>query len=205
MKKIVYLLTLVIFSSCATASYKDVFTSTNAIDLRNTRCLVNNISTDLYTLDIEKINTILLDALKKEKNLSCTHVKDLKTKDLMKSKIPFDTNAKDLNLLKRSNKYDYLVNLSAKITSERNLNLSYVETELELRIYSINDGELFYSHKVLGKADVDPLIRADKNKDSVKTSFFKDFFTKEAKTRDSQAQNLIIESLEKALKTIHKH
>jgi hypothetical protein len=208
MRKLVYLFIVFIFSSCAVGSFQDVYSTPKKVDFAGQRCLVNYVSTDLYTLDMDKMNKIILEGMNKKNAETCIHIMDVDMKDVMRSRIPFDVKKKDLVGLRKSGKYDFLINVNTCITSDRARELSSVETELEFRIYTINDGKIFYSHKVFGCADFEENY-SDPDNNSSDSDFFYDFIydlfyflITEPKTRDSQAQKLVLQSMKKAVKDL---
>lgn len=209
MKKLIYLFIVFIFSSCAFCHLQDVYSTPKAVDFTGERCLVNYVSTDLYTLDIDKMNKIILSGLQKKNVKSCTHIMDVDMKIVMKSRIPFDVKKKDLVGLKKSGKYDFLINVNTCIISDRVRDLSSVETELEFRIYTINDGKMFYSHKVFGRANfeeenIESYDNSSSESDIVVNLIYDliCIFATEPKTRDNQAQKLVLQSMKKAVRDL---
>lgn len=109
--------------------------SKNLVFSKNEKWLINNIYTDLNSHDKEKLNHEILDRFNELSNGNAYNLEKAKSENLITNKIPFSPEIEDIEQLKNSTNFTYLVNVYTKKT--RN-GLAVLETS-EQKEYASNE------------------------------------------------------------------
>lgn len=130
------LLTATLMQSCFVNAKKDYNGySKNLVFNKNDRWLLNNIYTDLNSYDKEKLNNEILDLFNGLSNGNAFNLEKAKSENLITNRIPFSPEIEDIEQLKNSTNFTYLVNVYTK--KIRN-GLAVIETS-EQREYASNE------------------------------------------------------------------
>ena len=180
-----------LLTSCAIPKYTHEYRTSKGMNFTKGRWLVNYV--DAPWSSREYLTKTLLKKLSKLAVDSIAYIADVGGKSLLQANIPFSVDSATLRNIKTYTNFDYLINVRAREIKDDLSDImisspeGYSESEAncQIVIYDINKGTKAYSQKVTGSV---VLNEKDDNFRFAKS-----------------AENLMIGSLNKALKDLKKY
>lgn len=190
---IISLLITVLFSSCATPSYKHTYESTKGLDLRKGKWLVNTIDSDMSLKQQELLTIRLIKKLKKLGDITVVYIDSVSLDYILPSQMQFELMPEVLAKLNSTTDFDYIINVRAdkqldQMGSSLTPPIYYPyenQSEVYIDVYEIASGERVYSQRIVAS-----ISSGDSN--------IQIHFTKTAST-------LIFGALKKGIKEIKKY
>ncbi|PWH83912.1 hypothetical protein DIS18_04990 [Algibacter marinivivus] len=160
MKKLTFCLSIILLASCHTASYlNDLDSTPYGIDFREGNWLLNEVTSPN---DIkEQLTKIAYDGFQKKLGNNLKKAQDIKNISL--PYISIKPNKLLLEQIKKTTKFDYLINIVCKNSKDDIGGLKIGQTYNErkniaqavLEIYDLNNSELIYYRKTSGQVRID--------------------------------------------------
>ncbi|MBN1251819.1 MAG: hypothetical protein JXR51_13405 [Bacteroidales bacterium] len=148
-----------LFSQCAAPHYNCDYQTPKVLDFRKGKWLINVIETDLNTYKArELLNKNFVSKFKKIGGNYIYFIDDIRMKYSLPNEMPFSTPPENIELLKLTTEFNYLVNIkTSKIKNDLHdiyltapLSYGKSEAETEIVIYEIKTGEIIFSQRTVG-------------------------------------------------------
>ena len=177
MKKLLFTTIIAVLAqSCAILNIKqdNAGTSKSLVFTENKKWLINNLYTDLYYTDRDRMNLKIFETFSDLSKGNAYTLDKAKKENLMNSNLPFVPSEEAIEDLKRSTDFDFLVNTRTVIVKDQlgpiefSAPLSYSKNEAfaVLEVYDIKTGKKIYTQKAsamnsMEGKDVYPRISAE--------------------------------------------
>ena len=164
MKNIILLLfAVIILQSCYYPVRKDYgIYSKSLVFSKDKKWLINNISTDVNSQHRELMSKEVLHLFNEMSGGKATDLKTAKSENLIQNHIPYDPQPEDLEVLKNSSDYNYLVNVyTFKVRNALDNTIGMQsqyktnETFAMMDVYDITTLKKIYSFKAYSEVAVD--------------------------------------------------
>lgn len=162
-KNILLLFVIIALQSCYYPVRKDYgIYSKSLVFSSNKKWLINNINTTVDSHHREMMNDEALQLFQELSKGKAYDLKTAKSENIIKSNIPFNTEAEDLEVLKNSTDFNFLVNIyTFKVRNglDNTIGLQYDyrknETFAMMDVYNVNTMKKIYSLKAYSEVSVE--------------------------------------------------
>ncbi|KQT25951.1 hypothetical protein ASG22_04460 [Chryseobacterium sp. Leaf405] len=164
MKKYIYLFIIVfILQSCYYPVRKDYgIYSKSLVFSKDKKWLINNINTDVDSHHREMMSKQTLQLFQDLSNGKASDLKTAKSENLIQNNIPFEPQVEDLETLKNSSDFNFLVNIytfKVRNALDNSLGVQYEykknETFAIMDVYDISTMKKIYSFKAYSEVSVE--------------------------------------------------
>ena len=190
MKNILVVSFVFLLQSCTILNIKqdNAGTSRSLVFTENKKWLINNLYSDLYSTDREKMNQKIFETFSTLSKGNAFTLESARKDNLLRSTFPFVPSEEDIEQLKNTTDFDFLVNIRtlvvkdqiALVETSRPLMYSKNEAFALLEVYDIKTGKKIYTQKASAMKSMEgqkefPQLNNEgnwQNKDEDKGPFF---------------------------------
>ncbi len=165
MKKIsFYLILIFVLQSCHVPVNRDYKGLSGALVFtQNKKWLINNIYSDLNSVEREKMNVQILNSFNSLSKGNATSIDEAVSKNLLPAKISLNPDLEQLESLKNNSDFDYLVNVRTKKVADQIASLelsqpyqfSKNEAYAILEVYDLKTSKKIYSQKASSETSME--------------------------------------------------